>query len=153
MHGNGGVLWPFFPALLDVTGISADGMTICGNMLPVTDAYFTGGSAGQYSVWVATVSTPVTPEPVPVVSGKAIMNPIMSKARKEFTFVVYGRVAASTSESFDLTDGSGQAVTVLAPGHSADLGYFVSARGTVDNTTNPPKLISTPADVTIISYF
>jgi len=46
--------------LMDVTGISSDGRAICGNMLATTDAYFTGGSAGQYHAWKVTVPEPST---------------------------------------------------------------------------------------------
>ncbi len=89
--------------------------------------------------------------PVVGIANKAAGDPIMTTARNSFAFRVFGRVESSglTTDRFVVDDGSGK-VRVVAPGHLANAGCYVSATGTLDPSTTPPTLTGASTDVVLI---
>lgn len=61
-------------------------------------------------------------------------------ANSGFLFKTWGRVVSSDASSFDIDDGSGARVRIIAPGHSMHPGDYVEARGILNSALVPPEI-------------
>lgn len=93
------------------------------------------------------------PQRTAFISNGATMDPIVDAAQHNFKFAVLGSVDSVLSPDwsrFTISDNSGKLVAIWAPGSPASYHDCVRARGTLDNSTNPPTLISSAGDVNVI---
>ena len=80
-------------------------------------------------------------------TGKSLNDALISKAAPKYNWVLWGTVSERTANGFVLNDGSSVSVSVSAPGNTVANGNYVSVRGTLSTSTNPPTLTSQKINV------
>jgi hypothetical protein len=76
--------------------------------------------------------------------GRAIMTP----ASSGWLFRMWGKVSNASANGFYINDGSKTSIHVVAPGYSGiGNGNYVSVRGILDVSSNPPTLTARPEHV------
>ncbi len=74
-------------------------------------------------------------------TNRALTDPIISAASDKFVFTVWGRVTVTGDpNNFLVDDGSGKFIKVHYKNHNLSNTDYVSARGAVDVSSNPPTL-------------
>lgn len=94
------------------------------------------------------------PQKTVFITNRTTRDPIIDAAKHNFRFVVFGEVDsvhAADWSRFTLNDGAGNLVTVWAPGSAFDYYDYIRALGTLDTSADPPVLISSAGDVSVIS--
>jgi len=71
---------------------------------------------------------------------KNIHDSALKDATADYDWKLWGVVTVINDDSFSIDDGSGGAVTVLAPGHGLENGLYVSVTGVLDLQADPPTL-------------
>ncbi|MDO8684935.1 MAG: hypothetical protein Q7N50_15835, partial [Armatimonadota bacterium] len=75
----------------------------------------------------------------------SVRNASIVGASSSYLFRMLGRVTLVDGDSFTLDDGSGQVVSVTAPGHSIEVGDYATARGILNPNLSPPTLTGSAA--------
>ena len=65
-------------------------------------------------------------------SNRAALEAIMNSAAPKYVWVLWGKVSNVAAGTFDIDDGSGVIIHVVAPGHSQSNGDYVSVKGSID---------------------
>ena len=73
--------------------------------------------------------------PVVGTTNKAVLATIMTTAAANYTWVFWGRVSNVAAGTFDIDDGSGVVIHVVAAGHSQSNGDYVSVKGSINPAT------------------
>ncbi len=74
--------------------------------------------------------------PVVGTTNKAILDTLTTTAAAQYTWVFWGRVSnVAAGTSFDIDDGSGVVIHVVAAGHSQSNGDYVSVKGSINPAT------------------
>lgn len=120
-----------------VLSSSANGNSYC-------DAWKFGTTLSESSYALKVVSGSATPKSTYGVSGKTLNDTMMSTAASNYNWVMWGSVKqVIDANTLTIDDGSGVIVKVSKTAHGRAVGDYVSARGTLDLSTNPPVLTAT----------
>lgn len=85
-------------------------------------------------------------------SIRAAGSLIASRSSATFRFAFWGRATVLDANTIQLDDGSGQVLTVLAPGHTGIYsGHLVRAVGTLCVSPGSPVLLSSAEQVTLLN--
>jgi len=111
---------------------------------------FTIGVRGADTVFDFELDGP--PPPVYGISNRAAYDVVTAQGSSRYRFMTWGTVQEDGFDEaeFLLDDGSDAPVRIFAPGHSAYVGGFVTAAGTLDTAAIPPTLNCDPFDVVLI---
>lgn len=93
------------------------------------------------------------PQQAVFITNPATRDPIIDQAKSSFRFVVFGDVDSVLSPDwsrFNLRDSSGSLVKLWAPGSTASYYDSIRACGALDNATDPPTLICSGEDVSVV---
>ncbi len=89
--------------------------------------------------------------PTVVVRGANALDPIMSNAKGNFNFTMYGKIVDSDYYSYvTIDDGSNRIIKVTAADFFGMPDAFIRATGRLNNLTDPPTLSSAPADIEVL---
>ncbi|MHB9037571.1 MAG: hypothetical protein ACYC64_12965, partial [Armatimonadota bacterium] len=107
-----------------------------------SDAWKYGTSLFEDSCALLVVNGEPTLKPTVGTSGKTLKDMLTSDVAANYSWVFWGRVGSRTADSFTIDDGSGVSVFVEASCNTIADGDYVSVRGSLDLSTNPPTLTS-----------
>jgi hypothetical protein len=107
----------------------------------------TDGESGSLQKGLAVV-LPASAPPV-AASIRSATAPIIPIASAKFRFTFWGIATVVDSNTIQLNDGSGQVLTVLAPGHAGiSNGHFARAVGTLSSSSGKVILLSSSNQLT-----
>lgn len=76
----------------------------------------------------------VTSKPVIAASNRSAASKVAGTAQATYIWLLYGKVSNRDTNGFQINDGSGTTITVVAPGNSVAEGNYVTVKGTLDAT-------------------
>lgn len=86
--------------------------------------------------------------PVYGLSNRALLlDSLVQTTKGQYVFETWGRVNVTSTGTFDITDGSGQSISVNCPSHGLVTGNFVSAHGIWNSSSYPNMLDCTAGQV------